>query len=126
MPRRKNKNSQTLPWRCSLRTQYIMKKGIKYPIGRIETDICTESESLEQQLRRAVSNKEPIKATAKVTYNDRKDGVLPQHDIRTDRFLVAMLATDKIHATKAAERHAIDFPEPPKDENGNVIPAGEA
>lgn len=102
-----------------------MKKGIIYPIGRITTNIVTESESLEQQMRRARDNKEPIKATAKITYNDRKDGVLPQHDIRTDRFMIAMMATDRIHATKAAERQAMDFPIP-KDENGNPIPQGEA
>lgn len=103
-----------------------MKKGIIYPVGRITTNIVTESESLEQQMRRARDNKEPIKATAKITYNDRKDGVLPQHDIRTDRFMIAMMATDKIHATKAAERMAMDFP---KDDKGNpVIPdnVGEA
>lgn len=100
-----------------------MKKDFIYPIGRITTNFLTEDESIEQQMRRARSNKEPIKATAKITYNDRKDGVLPQHDIRTDRFMIAMMATDKIHATKAAERQSMDFP---KDENGNIIPQGEA
>lgn len=100
-----------------------MKKGIIYPVGRITTDVITEAESIEQEMRRARSNKEPIKATAKITYNDRKDGVLPQHDIRTDRFMIAMMATDKIHASKAAERQAMDFP---KDENGNLLPQGEA
>lgn len=100
-----------------------MKKGIIYPVGRITTDVITEAESIEQEMRRARSNKEPIKATAKITYNDRKDGVLPQHDIRTDRFMIAMMATDKIHASKAAERQAMDFP---KDEKGNPIPQAEA
>lgn len=88
-----------------------MKKGIIYPVGRISTDFLTESESLEQQMKRARSNKEPIKATARLTYNDRKDGVLPQHDIRQDRFEIAMMATDKIHATQAAKRMGADFPE---------------
>lgn len=100
-----------------------MKKGIIYPVGRITTDVITEAESIEQEMRRARSNKEPIKATAKITYNDRKDGVLPQHDIRTDRFMIAMMATDKIHASKAAERQAMDFP---KDESRNPIPQAEA
>ena len=73
-------------------------------------------------MRRARSNKEPIKATAKITYNDRKDGVLPQHDIRTDRFEIAMRATDKIHATKAAKRQQEDFPvAPATDPDGNPI-----
>lgn len=102
-----------------------MKKGIIYPVGRITTDNLTEDISIEQQMRKARSNKEPIKATAKITYNDRKDGVLPQHDIRTDRFMVALMATDSIHASKAAMRQQEDFPIP-TDENGNPLPQGEA
>lgn len=88
-----------------------MKKGIIYPHSRIQTKITREGQSIEEYLRKAVSSKEPIKATAKVTYNDRKDGVLPQHDIRTDRFEVALMATDKIHASSFAARNAVDFPE---------------
>lgn len=102
-----------------------MKRGIKYPIGRITTEVTREGQSIEEQMRKALAGNEPIQASAKVTYNDRKDGVLPQHDIRTDRFEVAMMATDKIHASQAAARKAIDFPVA-KDENGNPIPAAEA
>ena len=103
-----------------------MKKGITYPTSRIKTNYAFEAVSIEEEMRKAKNNKEPIQATAKITYNDRKDGVLPQHDIRTDRFEIAIMATDKLHATKAAMRHAEDFPEIPKDEKGNPIPAGEA
>lgn len=103
-----------------------MKNGIVYPVSRIKTNYAREGESLEEQMRKAIAGNEPIQATAKVTYNDRKDGVLPQHDIRTDRFMVAMMATDKIHASKAAARHMADFPEMPKDKDGNPIPQGEA
>lgn len=102
-----------------------MKRGSYFPIGRIKTNVMRDGESLEEFLRKATQGKEPIEASAKVTYNDRKEGVLPQHDIRTDRFEIAMMATDKIHATQAAARNAIDFPVA-KDENGNPIPAGEA
>lgn len=88
-----------------------MKKGIIYPHSRIQTEVAREGQSIEEYLRKALAGKEPIKATAKVTYNDRKDGVLPQHDIRTDRFEVALMATDKIHASSFAARTAADFPE---------------
>lgn len=102
-----------------------MKKGIIYPVGRISTTMDTVADSIEQEMRRARSNKEPIKATAKITYNDRKEGVLPQHDIRTDRFEIALMATDKIHASKYAERQSLDFPV--VDENGEpIITPGEA
>ena len=68
-----------------------------------------EGESIEQVIRKATSSKEPIKGTAKLTYNDRKDGVLAQHDIRTDRWDVALKATDNIHATEAAKRQRADY-----------------
>lgn len=102
-----------------------MKRGIIYPKSGIHTDIAREGQSMEEFLRRAKANKEPIQATAKITYNDRKDGVLPQHDIRTDRFEIALLATDRIHASQAAQRQAIDFPEV-QAQLKNGKPVGEA
>lgn len=77
--------------------------------------VLREGQSLEQFLRKAMKGGEPIQATAKLTYNDRKDGVLPQHDIRTDRFDMALMATDKLHATQAAARHTADFGPTPEE-----------
>ena len=87
--------------------------------------VLRKGQSLEEFLRKATQGLEPIEATAKLTYNDRKEGVLPQHDIRTDRFELALQLTNKIHATEAAARHKIDFPVP-TDDKGKPIPAGEA
>ena len=87
-----------------------MQKGCIYTPSRIKVCDVKDCESMEEFLRKAIAGKEPIKATANITYNDRKDGVLPQHDIRQDRFEIAMLATDKIHATQAAKRQSMDFP----------------
>lgn len=83
--------------------------------GRIERPADKEGEYLEQFLRKQIDSKEPIQATAKINYTERKDGVLPQYDIRTDRFEYAMRAMDKVHATEAAKRKAADFPEQPAD-----------
>lgn len=87
-----------------------MKPREAFPHSRISTEktAVRDGISIEEQMRKAMSGNEPIQATAKVTYNDRKDGVLPQHDIRTDRFEVAMMATDRIHATQAAARRGAD------------------
>lgn len=79
--------------------------------SRIKRLADKEGESLELFLRKQVNSKEPIQATAKIGYTERKDGVLPQYDIRTDRFEYAMQAMNKVHATNAAQRKAIDFPE---------------
>lgn len=72
-----------------------------------------EGQSLEEFLRKQVNSKEPIQATAKINYTERKDGVHPEYDIRTDRFEYAMQAMDKVHASNAAQRKSIDFPEDP-------------
>lgn len=98
-----------------------MQKGIIYPKSRIHTKNYRQGESLEEFLRKAVAKNEPIEGSARVTFNDRKDGVLPQHDIRTDRFEMAIMATDKIHATQAAMRHASDFPETNTEQMKSIL-----
>lgn len=81
-----------------------MKKGIIYPVSRITRKADKEGESIESMLRKMVSGNEPIKATAKIEYHERKEGVLPQYDIRSDRFMYAMQAADRVHASNYAAR----------------------
>lgn len=47
-----------------------------------------------------VNNKEPIREQVGLIYTERKDGIIPDYDIRTDRFDIAAEAKDK--ATKSA------------------------
>lgn len=63
-----------------------------------------EGESIEEMLRRTTVTNEPIDASAPIIYTERKDGVQPQFDIRTDRFEVAQSAMDKVTATLIAQR----------------------
>lgn len=71
-----------------------------------------EGESIEAKVTRIVLNKEPIKDGAPLIYTDRKDGVLPGYDIRTDRFEVAVEAMDKITKSKIAKRYQYMDKEP--------------
>lgn len=72
---------------------------------------CNESfegETIEAKMRRVTLNKEPITDAAELIYTERKDGVAPGYDIRTDRFEVAVEAFDKIdktHKARREERH---------------------
>ena len=78
-------------------------------------------ERLEQKIERIIQNKEPIKDGAPLIYTDRKDGVQPDYDIRTDRFEVAVDAMDKVAKTKLAqreERHKAKVVELPKKDGG--------
>lgn len=63
-------------------------------------------EPIEAKIRRIMNNKEPITDGAPLIYTDRKDGVLPSYNIRTDRFDVAVEAMDKVAKSHAAKREA--------------------
>lgn len=61
-------------------------------------------ERLEEKIERIVNNKEPITDGAPLIYTERKDGVLPAYDIRTDRFEIAVEAMDKVTKSHLAKR----------------------
>ena len=68
-------------------------------------------------------NKEPISDGAPIIYTDRKDGVKPEYDIRTDRFELAVEAMNGLHKTHLAKREERHFPkEEKKDGEAESIP----
>lgn len=81
-----------------------MKNGIIYPTSRIKAYATETGESIEEKMRRVTENNEPIEDTAPLNYTDRKDGVLPQYDIRTDRWEIAREAMDKVNKSIIASR----------------------
>lgn len=103
----------------------MKREYIKVFKSRIHTTLSQELEakSIEQTLREALANKEPVKTNSdNLAYTERKDGVLPIYDIRTDRFEIARQAADKVNKTNAAKRQMQDHPEMYEhDENGNMI-----
>lgn len=63
-----------------------------------------KGERLEQKINRIVNNNEPIEDSSPLIYTERKDGVLPAYDIRTDRWDVAIDAMDKVDKAHQAKR----------------------
>lgn len=64
-----------------------------------------EGETIEMKMNRIINNKEPITEPGVITtYTDRKDGVKPELNIRTDRWELAIDAMDKVNADKLAKR----------------------
>jgi len=63
-----------------------------------------EGETIETKIERITGNNEPITDGAPIIYTDRRDGVLASCDVRTDRWDIAIDATDLIQKNKAAER----------------------
>ena len=72
----------------------------------LAVNTATTGETIEQKMRRIVNNKEPITDGAPITYTERKEGVQPQYDIRTDRWEIAVEAMDKVTQQKLSNRQA--------------------
>lgn len=81
-------------------------------IGDIES---FEGESIEIKVAKLIENNEPITDGAPIIYTEKKDGVLPQYDIRTDKWEIAQSAMDLANASKIAKSKGLK-PEEPKPE----------
>lgn len=85
-----------------------MYKRTQISKTQIRTANAVEGETIEAKIRRIVNNKEAISDGAPLVYTDRKEGVQPAYDVRTDRFEIAVEAMDKVtksHQAKREERH---------------------
>ena len=83
-----------------------------------------EGESIETKCERILSNKEPITDGAPITYTERKDGVLPGYNVRTDRFEVALEATTNISKSVDATRQSRMKVVKDDDQKGGNISGG--
>lgn len=81
-----------------------MRRKTKY--NRTSLNVCNtyEGEMIEEKVNRILNNKEPIKDGAPIIFTERRDGVDPAHNIRTDRFELAVDAMDKVNRSKLAKR----------------------
>lgn len=61
-------------------------------------------EPLARKIERALSNGEVIPSDANITYTERKDGVIPDYDIRTDKMDIAREAAGTINKMNIARR----------------------
>lgn len=82
-----------------------------------------EAKTLEQELEQALHEKRPIEKNAigSIFYTRKQHGVLPECDIRTDRFDLAQHAMEKLaenakkaRATKLQQGEIIDEPDTKK------------
>lgn len=81
----------------------MLRKSIKNEKGSLTVNESYVGETIEQKVERITTNKEPIEDTAPTIYTERKEGVLPQYNPRTDRFDVALDAMDKVHKSNQAK-----------------------
>lgn len=69
-----------------------------------DTSNLFEGESIEREIERLTTEKTPIESVSPQIFTEAKDGVLPEYDIRTDRWDVAMEAMDSVAASYRAKR----------------------
>lgn len=81
-----------------------MYKTPKHTKTQFSINNSTEGETIEQKIERIVNNKEPIKDGAPLVYTERNKGILPEYNIRTDRFEIAIDAMDKVSKSIQARR----------------------
>lgn len=72
----------------------------------IKRNTSYEGERIEQKIQRIMNNKEPITDGAPLIFTERKDGVKPAYNIRTDTMEIACEAMDKVQKDKIAKREA--------------------
>lgn len=63
-----------------------------------------EAESIEVQMMKATTEKIPIENASPSIFTERKDGVVPQYNPRTDRFDLAIEAMDKVAKSYRGKR----------------------
>lgn len=65
----------------------------------IERNTTYEGKSIEQELASQLSTGDIVLGGSEILYTWKKDGVLPETNIRTDRMERMMMANDKIERT---------------------------
>lgn len=77
-------------------------KRVKVPrINNMGNIPCKEGEYIEEKVRRITENGEPIEDGAPIIYTERKDGVNPAYNIRTDRWEIAQNAMEQVGNNKS-------------------------
>lgn len=83
-----------------------MYKKVKASKSLLKVNTSYQGERIEEKIARITNNKEPITDGAPTIYTDRKDGVLPAYDIRTDRWEIAVDAMSVVQKDALAKREA--------------------
>lgn len=81
-----------------------MYKRNRVNVTTIDVNKGYEGERIEEKIERIVNNKEAITDGAPAIYTERRDGVVADYNIRTDRFEIAIDAMDKVAGAHQAKR----------------------
>ena len=95
------------------------KKSFKRNLSGYTPYEFREGELIEEKVARLTQEKSPINDGAPIIYTERKDGVLPAYDIRTDRWEIAQAAMEINQKAISAKRQR-DYDGMVEGENKNL------
>lgn len=62
-----------------------------------------EGQSIEDRCKKLVETGEPIKDTSPLIYTPKEKGVMPQYDVRADKWEIAQSAMDRVNKERIAK-----------------------
>lgn len=62
-----------------------------------------EGQSIEDRCKKLVETGEPIKDTSPLIYTPKEKGVMPQYDVRADKWAIAQEAMDRVNRERIAK-----------------------
>lgn len=62
-----------------------------------------EGQSIEDRCKKLVETGEPIKDTSPLIYTPKEKGVMPQYDVRADKWDIALNAMDRVNKERIAK-----------------------
>lgn len=81
-----------------------MYKETVYGTSNLDINESTVGETIEMKVERIVNNGEGVEDGAPSIYTERAMGILPEYDIRTDKWDLALDAMDKVHKQDVKKR----------------------
>lgn len=107
----------------------LIDKKLINRTGIIKRNTSYEAESIEQMLRKAKEGESIELGGKELLYTEKKDGVLPATNIRTDKWEIAQDALDTVERTRAVKeqeyiKKAKEAEEAKKAIEKNTAPGG--
>lgn len=76
-----------------------------YPTSTIKGVQTYEGESIERYCERAANTQQPIENTSPIIFTAREDGVLAEHNIKTDKWDRAASTMNELATSRRQTRH---------------------
>ena len=82
-----------------------------------------EGETIEEKVRRLTTTNEPVSDGVNLIYTEKKDGVRPEFNIRTDKWEIAQNAMTKAAKQEIAKGKSVEGTDMEKKDDNTETPA---